>query len=40
VTLTPGKTGEFTVTADGKKLWDKFESDRFPEHEEVLTQLG
>lgn len=38
--LIPGGGGEFTVTADGKKLWDKHESHRFPEHDEILKQLG
>jgi predicted Rdx family selenoprotein len=36
----PGSTGEFTVLAGGKKLWDKFESGRFPEDLEVLEQFS
>jgi len=32
-------TGEFTVLADGKKLWDKFATGRFPEHSEVIAKL-
>jgi predicted Rdx family selenoprotein len=35
----PGKTGEFTVLADGAKLWDKFESKRFPDADEITNQL-
>ncbi|MSP23898.1 MAG: hypothetical protein EXR75_01795 [Myxococcales bacterium] len=38
-TLTPGGKGEFTVLADGKKLWDKHETGRFPEDAEILSQL-
>ncbi|MBW2454205.1 MAG: Rdx family protein [Deltaproteobacteria bacterium] len=37
--IIPGATGEFTVTADGRKLWDKFKSGRFPEHDEITSQL-
>jgi len=36
----PGGTGEFTVLVDGAKLWDKYESGRFPEHDEILAKLG
>jgi len=35
----PGGTGEFTVLADGNKLWDKFETGRFPEHSEIISKL-
>lgn len=35
----PGGTGEFTVLVDGRKLWDKGETHRFPEHHEILSQL-
>jgi len=38
--LVSGKTGEFTVWADGKKLWDKGSTGRFPEDDEILTQLA
>lgn len=37
--LVPGGSGEFTVVADGDKLWDKYESGRFPEHDEILSKL-
>jgi selT/selW/selH-like putative selenoprotein len=37
--LVPGKSGEFTVLVDGATLWDKFESHRFPEHDEILSQM-
>ena len=35
----PGKTGEFTVVADGATLWDKSQSGRFPEHQEIVSKL-
>ena len=38
--LVSGKTGEFTVWRDGEALWDKAETGRFPEHDEVLAKLG
>ncbi|HHH10654.1 MAG TPA: hypothetical protein ENK23_01070 [Sorangium sp.] len=41
VQLLSGKRGEFSVVnAAGDKLWDKFETGRFPEHAEVLSQLS
>jgi len=27
------------VIADGRTLWDKFKSGRFPEHDEITSQL-
>ena len=39
VTLTPGGRGEFTVLADGVKLWDKHVKGRFPEADEILSRL-
>jgi selT/selW/selH-like putative selenoprotein len=39
VTLVADGRGEFTVTADGKVLWDKHKEGRFPEHDEVLDPL-
>lgn len=39
VKLTPGGRGEFTVLADGRKLWDKSQTNRFPEHQEIMSQL-
>lgn len=39
VTLTPGGKGEFTVLAGGKTLWDKHQTGRFPQDNEVLSQL-
>jgi selT/selW/selH-like putative selenoprotein len=35
----PGQTGEFSVIVDGKQIWDKLASGRFPEHDEILRQL-
>ncbi len=40
VKLTPGGRGEFSVLADGKVLWDKSQTHRFPEHAEILSQLA
>jgi len=39
VNIVPGATGEFTVIAGGNKLWDKFETGRFPEHGEIIAKL-
>lgn len=35
----PGGRGDFIVKADGKLLWDKKTTDRFPEPREILSQL-
>jgi selT/selW/selH-like putative selenoprotein len=35
----PGKSGEFTVLVDGRTLWDKYQTGRFPEHDEILAQM-
>jgi selT/selW/selH-like putative selenoprotein len=37
--LIEGDAGIFDVVADGKLLFSKHQSDRFPEPEEVLAQL-
>ena len=37
--LLPGKTGEFTVVVDGRPIWDKFDTGRFPEPHEIISQL-
>ncbi len=37
--LVPGKAGIFQVRVDGRLIWDKFETHRFPEHDEILSQL-
>jgi predicted Rdx family selenoprotein len=34
-----GRTGEFTVLADGKTLWDKHARGRFPEEAEIVEKL-
>ncbi|MGC6487290.1 MAG: Rdx family protein [Planctomycetota bacterium] len=38
----PGGRGDFIVTADGREVWNKkrHAEQRFPEHDEVLAQLG
>ena len=41
VELVPGGRGDFIVTADGERVWDKRAmGDRFPEDEEILQALG
>ena len=37
--LVPGHKGVFEVRTDGKTVFSKKETGRFPEHGEVLTQL-
>lgn len=41
VETKPGGRGDFVVTADGVRLWDKRRrsDDRFPEPAEILKQL-
>jgi predicted Rdx family selenoprotein len=41
VDLVPGGRGDFIVTADGQRLWDKRRmDDQFPEHRVILDKLG
>ena len=37
--IVSGKTGEFSVHADGRVVWNKFETGRFPEHDEILSAV-
>ena len=37
--LIKGGNGVFDVRADDKLIFSKHDADRFPEHEEVLSQL-
>ncbi len=37
--LVKGESGAFVVTADGKTLFSKHETGRFPDEEEILAQL-
>ena len=37
--ITPGKSGRFDVVADGRLVFSKARSGRFPEHEEILAAL-
>ena len=37
--IVSGKTGEFSVHADGRVVWNKFETGRFPEHDEIHSRL-
>ena len=38
----PGGKGDFIVTVEGKQIWNKrsHPETRFPEHDEVLSQLA
>lgn len=38
--LIKGSGGVFEVVADGKLIYSKKETGRFPEHQEVLGQLS
>ena len=38
--LIQGGGGIFDVRVDGKLIFSKFQTGRFPEHNEVLRQLG
>jgi selenoprotein W-related protein len=38
-TLIPGHKGVFDVVVDGRLVYSKHKSGRFPEHSEVLDQL-
>ena len=38
--MIEGGGGIFDVIADGKLIFSKHEVDRFPEHDEVLSQLA
>ena len=37
--LLPGGKGIFDVVVDGELIYSKYETGRFPEDEEVLSQL-
>ncbi len=39
-TATPGKKSQFDVLADGRMIFSKQSEGRFPEHDEILAQLG
>jgi len=39
-TLTPGSGGEFEVSVDGRLVFSKKQERRFPELDEVLSQLS
>lgn len=36
----PGGGGEFEITVDGKLVYSKKQTGRFPEHEEVMALLA
>lgn len=40
LTLIPGGRGDFLVKVDGAEIWNKRESGRFPEHDEILGKLA
>ena len=37
---TPGRKSQFDVVADGRLIFSKQSEGRFPEHDEILVQLG
>ncbi len=37
--LVRGDNGIFDVEIDGRRVWSKKETGRFPEHEEILAEL-
>lgn len=39
VELIEGGGGIFDVTVDGRRIYSKHETGRFPEHDEILSQL-
>jgi selT/selW/selH-like putative selenoprotein len=39
VQLIEGGGGIFDVVVDGQKIYSKHETGRFPEHDEILSQL-
>lgn len=38
--LIPGRGGIFDVEVDGRMIYSKHQTGRFPEHDEVIQQLG
>lgn len=40
VKLIPGRGGIFDVVVDGRRIYCKQETDRFPTHDEVLAKLA
>lgn len=38
--LIPGSGGIFDVVLDGEKIFSKFQTGRFPTHEEILAQVA
>jgi selT/selW/selH-like putative selenoprotein len=40
VELRPGDRGAFEVRVDGRRIFSKLETGRFPALEEILPQLG
>jgi selT/selW/selH-like putative selenoprotein len=39
-TLVEGHGGAFEVTVDGKRIFSKLKTFRFPEDEEILTKIA
>jgi selT/selW/selH-like putative selenoprotein len=39
VTLEPGSRGAFEVVVDGRQIWDKHSTGRFPQSDEILDAL-
>ncbi|NPV85851.1 MAG: hypothetical protein HPY45_07565 [Anaerolineae bacterium] len=40
VTIEPGVEGQFDVVADGKTIYSKFKTGRFPEEDDIVKMLG
>ncbi|BAK54354.1 SelT/SelW/SelH family protein [Sulfurisphaera tokodaii] len=40
VTLEQGKNGIFDVYLNGELIFSRYQEKRFPEHEEILKQIG
>ena len=38
-TLIAGRGGIFDVAIEGKVVYSKFDTDKFPTHEEIISQL-
>lgn len=37
--LIPGSGGVFEISVNGKKIFSKWETDRFPDHKEIINEL-
>jgi len=37
--LIPSDGGRFELTADGKNIWSKLETGKFPDHDDILKRI-